>query len=161
MPLTGPSPANSRYPLNAKATSTRAASPRKNPLTTGNPYTGTFRSQRLLGVRSIVAAALVVVVALIVAPSIRFLFRAHGLLVRAPRDSCESPAPAQRRARRAERNTDRNASAIAGFLLELTPAPIPAGQVSRKGHGTDTRPACRRCQSPHTRDSGSSVRDCS
>src|SRR5580692_6971429 len=164
MPLTGPSPANSRYALSANATRTRAESPRKNPFTTGNPYTGTFRSQRVARARSTVAdavviVALVVVVALIVAPSIRFLSHARVLLLHDPSGSCGLPAPGRRTAEQAVRSTDRSVSASAACAPEPTPAQVPVDRVSRRAPSTDIEPACRRCRSRHRPDSGSSGRD--
>src|ERR1700686_459368 len=141
------------------ATITRADRARKNPFITGNPYTGTFRSQRVLGARAMFVAALVVVAAIIIAPSIRFLFRAHGLPARGPSGSCESPARDLHRAAPGARSTDKNVSASEAFRRERTLAPVPADPVSRMGHATDTRPACRRCRSRRRRDSGSSGRD--
>src|SRR6201997_4284794 len=140
------------------ATSTRADSARKNPLTTGKPYTGTFRSQRVLA-RSMSATTLVVVAALIIAPSVRFLFRAHGLPAHDPSGSCESPAPDPHRAAPGARSTDKNVSASEAFGRVPTLAPDPAVRVSRMGHATDTRPACRHCRSRRRRDSGSSGPD--
>src|ERR1700747_419686 len=140
------------------ATSTRADRPRKNPLTTGKPYTGTFRSQRVLA-RSMSATMLLVVAALIVAPSIQFLFRAHELPAHDPSGSCESPARDLHRALPEARSIDKSVSASEAFGREPTLAPVPAVRVSRMGHATDTRPACRHCRSRRRRDSGSSGPD--
>src|SRR5579864_5978946 len=107
-----------------KARITRASRTRKNPFTTGNPYTGTFRSQRLFGARSTVAV-------LIIAPSIRFLFRADALLLHAPSGFYESPAQVRRTARPEARSIDKSAVASATFAPGLILPRVLAVPASR------------------------------
>src|SRR5579872_874216 len=156
IPLTGPRPASSRYAVSRNAISTSARSTRKNVLTTGNPKTGTFRSQRFLRASLISMAAV-----LIVAPSIRFPSRAHAPLLHGLSDSCGSLAPALRKGRPAMRSTDRSASASAASLPGRTLAQALAGRVFQTALVTDTAPACRRYPFRHRRGSGNSARDSS
>src|ERR1035438_5201450 len=109
----------------------RATSTRKNRVTTGNPYTGTARSHRssLLGDPALPAT---VAMLFIIAPSIRFLSRARGLLLHDPSDSCESPAPGLHTTGRATRSTDRAVSANAGSF------PVSILCRVREGRGPQT-----------------------
>src|SRR5580704_17711743 len=158
MPLTGPRPASSRYAVKANASRVMPHSARKNPFTTENPYTGTARSQRVL-LTLTMAGSLLMIAVLIVAPSIRSLFRVHGLPAHDLSGSCELPAPGRRTRLPAARSTDKGVSASAEFWRAPTPAPVPADRVFQTGRETDIDDECRRCQSPHTRAADNSGRD--
>src|SRR5579872_3786214 len=134
---------------------------RKNPFTTGNPYTGTARSQRaLLILTGVSLVMLVLIVAvLIVAPSIRSLFRVRGLPVHDLSGSCELSAPGRHTRPRAAQSTDKAASASVKFWPAPIPVPVQAGRVFRRVRERDTYIACHRCQFRHTRASDSSGRD--
>src|SRR5579862_3093115 len=136
----------------------RATSTRKNRVTTGNPYTGTARSHRssFLGDPAFPAT---VAILFIIAPSIRFLSRARGLLLHDPSDSCGSPAPGPHTAGRATRSTDIAASANAGFFQEWILYRIPEGRDLQTERGRDREPAFHRCQFPHKPCFGSSAAD--